>query len=139
MIASLRKDRPGFLTEFTEKFFGVGLLTSPVSAPMIAASCEVAMQASPVATLACVRAFSTTDLRGMAKGIHLPILVIHGGADAIVPIEASGKRAAELFPNAQLKIYPNAPHGLFYTHRDELNRDIAAFASGGRIALQDAA
>jgi pimeloyl-ACP methyl ester carboxylesterase len=75
----------------------------------------------------------------MAKGIHLPVLVIHGDADAIVPIEASGKRAAELIPNAQLKIYPNGPHGLFYTHRDELNRDIAAFASDGRIALADAA
>ena len=45
----------------------------------------------------------------------------------------------ELIPNAQLKIYPNAPHGLFYTHRDELNRDIAAFASDGRIALASAA
>jgi pimeloyl-ACP methyl ester carboxylesterase len=139
IISGLRNDRPGFLTDFTEKFFGVGLLSSPVSMPMIAANCELAMHASPIATLACVRAFSATDLRGMAKGIHLPVLVIHGDADAIVPIEASGKRAAELIPNAQLKIYPNAPHGLFYTHRDELNRDIAAFASDGRIALADAA
>jgi len=139
IISGLRNDRPGFLTDFTEKFFGVGLLSSPVSMPMLAANCELAMHASPIATLECVRAFSATDLRGMAKGIHLPVLVIHGDADAIVPIEASGKRAAELIPNAQLKIYPNAPHGLFYTHRVELNRDIAAFASDGRIALASAA
>lgn len=139
MIAGVRKDRPAFLTDFTEKFFGVGLLSSPVSLPMIAANCELAMHASPLATLACVRAFSQTDLRGMTKGIHLPMLIIHGDADAIVPIEASSKRAANMIPDAQLKIYPNAPHGLFYTHRKELNSDIAAFASDGRIALANAA
>lgn len=139
MIAGLRRDRPGFLTDFTEKFFSVGLLSSPVSMPMLAANCELAMHASPVATIACVRAFSATDFRGMAKGIHVPVLVIHGDADATVPIEASGKRAAELISSAELKIYPNAPHGLFYTHREELNRDIAAFASDGRVVLDAAA
>jgi non-heme chloroperoxidase len=107
--------------------------------PMLAANVELAMHASPLATIECVRAFSATDLRGMTKGIHLPVLIVHGDADATVPIAASGKRAAEMIPQAQLKIYPNAPHGLFYTHRDELNRDIAAFASDGRVALANAA
>jgi non-heme chloroperoxidase len=139
VIAGLRKDRPGFLTDFSEKFFGVGLLASPVSMPMLASSVEMAMPASPIATLECVRAFSATDFRGMAKAVRLPVLIIYGDADAIVPIDVSGKSAAEMIPNAELKIYRNAPHGLFYTHRDELNRDIAAFASDGRVALATAA
>lgn len=135
MTEGLRSDRPAFLTDFAEKFFGVGFLTSPVSMPMLAATCELAMHASPLATLQCVRAFASTDFRGMAKALRLPTLIIHGDSDTVVPIEASGQRAAELIPFAELKIYPNAPHGLFYTHRDQLNRDIAAFASEGHVAL----
>ena len=139
MLTGLRQDRPGFLTDFAEKFFGVGLLSSPVSLPMLAANCEVAMTASAVATLACLHTFSSTDLREQCRAIDVPILVIHGDSDATVPIEASGARAAEIIPHAELKIYANAPHGLFYTNRIDLNRDIAAFASDGRIALAQAA
>ena len=139
MQAGLLADRPAFLTDFTEKFFGVGLLSSPVSLPMIAASCEVAMTASALATVECVTTFSATDFRAECRAISVPVLIIHGDGDATVPVDASGKRAAELIPAAELKIYAGAPHGLFYTNRHELNRDIAAFVSDGRIALEDAA
>lgn len=139
MKAGLEKDRPAFLTDFAETFFGVGTLSSPVSMPMLAASCEVAMTASPKATLDCVTAFSSTDFRAACPTIDVPVLVIHGDADATVPITPTGAAAAELIPHAELKIYPGAPHGLFYTHRADLNRDIAAFASEGRIAIDQAA
>ena len=139
MQAGLRTDRPGFLTDFAEKFFGVGMLSSPVSMPMLAANCEVAMTASPIATLACVRTFSATDFRAQCKTIDVPVLVIHGDSDATVPIDPTGACAAAIIPQAELKIYSGAPHGLFYTHRYELNRDIAAFVSEGRVALSDAA
>lgn len=139
MIAGLRDDRPGFLTDFTEKFFGVGLMSSPVSMPMLAASCEVAMTASPYATIQCVRSFSATDFREQCKKIDVPVLVIHGDADATVPIDPTGACAASIIPNAELKIYSGAPHGLFYTEKTQLTRDIAAFASEGRVALSDAA
>lgn len=138
-VAGLRTDRPAFLTDFAETFFGVGILSSPVSMPMLAANCEVAMTASPIATLACVRTFSETDFRAQCKTIDVPVLVIHGDSDATVPIDLSGACAAEIIPQAELKIYSGAPHGLFYTHRSELNRDIAAFVSEGRLALSDAA
>lgn len=139
MIAGLRTDRPGFLTDFAEKFFGVGMLSSPVSMPMLAANCEVAMTASPIATLACVRTFSATDFRAQCKAIDVPVLIIHGDSDATVPIDPTGSCAAAIIPQAELKIYSGAPHGLFYTHRYDLNRDIAAFVSEGRVALPDAA
>lgn len=138
MQDGLRKDRPAFLTDFTEKFFNVGLLTSPVSMPMLAASCEVAMTASPIATIDCVHAFSHTDLRAAARSIKVPTLVIHGDADQTVPIKVSGQAAAKIIPGAQLKVYSGAPHGLFFTHKDELTRDLAAFAAEGRV-LQAAA
>lgn len=138
MQAGLRKDRPAFLTEFTEKFFGVGLLSSTVSNPMLAASCEVAMQASPIATIDCIDAFARTDFRAKAKSISVPTLVIHGDSDDIVPIDTAGKCAAEIIPGAELEIYSGAPHGLFFTHKDQLAADLAAFASEGTVVLQAA-
>lgn len=139
MKAGLRNDRPAFLTEFTEKFYGVGLISSPVSMPMLASSCEVAMTASPIATLECITTFSATDLREACRRIDRPVLLIHGDSDAIVPIDVSSAIAANLIPNAELKIYPGGTHAVFYSHRAELTRDIAAFASEGQIALADAA
>ncbi|MEQ1654001.1 MAG: alpha/beta hydrolase [Hyphomicrobium sp.] len=139
MLDGLRDDRPAFLTNFTEKFFNVGMLSSPVSMPMLASSCEVAMTAAPIATLACVISFSSTDFRTQCAAITVPVLIVHGDSDQTVPIEISGARAAELIPNAELVIYEGAPHGLFYTHREDLAEDIAAFASEGRIALTEAA
>ncbi len=133
----LRKDRPAFLTDFTKGFFGVSMLSSPISDSFLAATCEVAMQASPIATLACVKSFSETDFRAAARTITVPTLVIHGDADATVPIAPSGKAATELIADADLEIYEGAPHGLTYTHRDRLNRDLAAFASEGRIVLPE--
>lgn len=139
MAAGLRTDRPGFLTSFAEKFFGVGIMSSPVSMPMLAANCEVAMLASPKATLDCVRSFAATDFRADLAGISVPVLVIHGDADQTVPIDVTGKAAAAALPNAELKIYSGAPHGLFYTNRYDLNADLAAFASEGRIVVDAAA
>lgn len=135
----LENDRPAFLTDFAKTFFGAGMLSSPVSDPMLAATCEAAMAASPIATLRSVRTFSETDFRADARAITVPVRIIHGDADETVPIAPTGKRAAALIPNADLKIYSGAPHGLFYTHRHDLNRDIAAFASGGRIVLLESA
>ena len=55
-----------------------------------------------------------------------------------MPIKVSGQAAAKIIPGAQFKVYSGAPHGLFFTHKDELNRDLAAFAAEGRV-LQAAA
>lgn len=139
MRDGIENDRPAFLTDFSKTFFGVGLLSQPVSDAMLAATCEVAMTASPIATLACSRTFSETSFVADLPQITVPVRVIHGDADATVSIATTGQRAAELLPNADLKVYEGAPHGLFYTHRHDLNRDIAAFASGGRIVLLERA
>lgn len=135
MRAGLEEDRPAFLTEFAKTFFGFGLLSQPISDAMLAATCEVAMHASPIATLRAIRTFSETDFTAQLASINVPVRIIHGDADQTVPIAPTGKRAAELLPQGDLKIYEGAPHGLFYTHRHDLNRDIAAFASDGRIVL----
>lgn len=127
MLLDLSVDRPQFITSFSKAFFGVGMLSSPVSESMLAAACEDAMRASPLATLACVKAFAETDFRGDLKSLKVPTLIIHGDNDQTVPITSSGQESARLIPHAQFEIYAGAPHGLFYTDKDRLNGDLAKF------------
>lgn len=130
MQFDLQVDRPAFITEFAKQFFGVNWMSSPVSDPMLAATCEEAMQASARATLACVRAFSETDFRSDLQTIAVPTLVIHGDSDETIPIEASGRKSAQLIKDARLAVYPGAPHGLFYTERAKLNDDLEELVLG---------
>jgi non-heme chloroperoxidase len=131
MIEGLRADRPGFLAGFGKAFFGAGLLNFAVSSDILQWASGLAMRGSPRATLACVRAFSQTDFREDVRAIRIPLLVVHGDADATVPAAASAQRVAVMVPHAELKIYAGAPHALMYTERDRLNADLVAFAHGG--------
>ncbi len=76
----------------------------------------------------CIQAFSETDFTADLGKFDVPTLIIHGDDDQIVPLEASAKRSAKLVKNAVLKIYPGGSHSLADTARDELNRDLLAFA-----------
>jgi non-heme chloroperoxidase len=69
------------------------------------------------------------DFREELKAIGLPVLVIQGDADISSPIDLAGRPTADLIPGARLEIYEGAPHGLFITHRERLNRDLAAFVA----------
>ncbi|KPF78427.1 chloroperoxidase [alpha proteobacterium AAP81b] len=75
----------------------------------------------------CIKAFSETDFTEDLKAITVPVLVLHGEDDQIVPIVASAPLAAKLLPDATLKTYPGFPHGMATTHADVINADILAF------------
>ena len=128
IVESLEKDRPAFLTGFGKKFYGVGVLSSPVSQELLDWHSMVALRASAHATRVCVRSFSETDFRADLAGIATPTLLIHGDADAIVPIAAAGRAGVKQIKGAKLIEYPGAPHGLFVTERERLLKDILAFA-----------
>ena len=127
MIEGLEADRPHFLAAFGRAFYGAGLLNFSVSAELLQWTSMMALTASKRATLECVRAFSETDFRGELARIDIPALVIHGTADQIVPIDASGRLTARLLPNATLIEYDGAPHGLYFTEQDRLNTDLVDF------------
>jgi non-heme chloroperoxidase len=129
IVEGLKKDRIGFLDDFGKMFFGVNLINRPLSAPLLEYYRDLASVALPRATLQCVRAFSETDFRSDVQAVSVPTLIIHGDADKTVPIEASGSRTAELIPQAQYIVYKGAPHGLFYTHREQLNADLIRFCT----------
>jgi len=75
----------------------------------------------------CIKVFSETDMTEDLKRIDIPLLIIHGDDDQIVPIHDSALKAAKLAPHATLKIYPGAPHGLMATHTEQFNADLLAF------------
>ena len=77
----------------------------------------------------CIKAFSETDFTGDLAAIDVPLLVIHGDDDQIVPIDAAARATARLVPHAVLKVYPGAPHGITDTHKQQLSEDLLAFVS----------
>jgi pimeloyl-ACP methyl ester carboxylesterase len=127
MIEGITKDRPAFLETFGKSFFGVSALHHAVSSAVLDWNQSLALRASLKGTLDCVRAFSETDFREDLKKISVPTLIIHGEDDKTVPFEVSGERTAKLLPSATLKAYDGAPHGLYITHKDQLNADLLAF------------
>ncbi|HYQ28960.1 MAG TPA: alpha/beta hydrolase [Polyangiaceae bacterium] len=86
------------------------------------------LQTSLQGAIACSRIQMSTDFRAELKRIDLPTLVIHGDRDASAPLEITGRPTAELIPHAELCVYEGAPHGLYFTHRERLNADLARFA-----------
>lgn len=123
----IQEDRPGFLGEFGKQFYGVGLLSHPVSAERLTSDMVVAMQATVKSTLGAAVAFSSTDLRREMNSITVPTLVIHGDDDQTVPIKATGEQAARMINNAEYLVYEAEPHGLFITAKDRLNADLVSF------------
>jgi pimeloyl-ACP methyl ester carboxylesterase len=131
MMTEMKKDRIAFLDDFGKKFFSVSLLKHPVSAPLLEYYRGLASVAAPRATQQCAIAFSQTDFRKDVEAVNVPTLIIHGDADKTVPIEASSERTARMIPESEYLVYKDAPHGLFYTHRQRLNEDLIRFCQEG--------
>ena len=75
----------------------------------------------------CIEAFSETDFTSDLQAINVPVLLVHGEDDQIVPIENSAHKAIGLLRDGTLKTYPGLSHGLFATHPDVVNPDLLAF------------
>ena len=108
-------------------FFGANRPGAKVSQGMIDAFWLQGMQAGHKNTFDCIKAFSETDFTEDLKKFDVPTLILHGDDYQIVPIGAAALRSSKLVRNATLKIYAGAPHGLAYTHKDQLNADLLAF------------
>jgi non-heme chloroperoxidase len=75
----------------------------------------------------CIKAFSETDFTEDLKAIALPVLVMHGDDDQIVPYADSAPLSSALLANGELKIYAGLPHGMCTTHPEVINPDLLAF------------
>jgi non-heme chloroperoxidase len=125
--AGVSGDRSQFYKDLSAPFYGANRAGSTVSQGVRDSFWLWSMQVGLKGAYDCVKAFSETDLTEDLKRIDVPTLIIHGDDDQIVPIGASALLSSKLVKDATLKVYPGAPHGLFATHKDQLNADLLAF------------
>jgi len=78
----------------------------------------------------CIKAFSETDFTEDLQSITVPVLIMHGDDDQIVPFADSAPLSAKLVKNGTLKVYPGLPHGMCTTNPDVINKDLVAFIKG---------
>ena len=123
---AFEQDRNAYFDQFTQTFFSAhGVLQ--VSEWQRRDAIALCQQAAPHAALACMEAFATTDFRPDLEKVTVPTLVIHGDADAIVPIEGSGLRTHRAVPHSQLVRVNGAPHGLNVSHPQAFNEALLSF------------
>jgi non-heme chloroperoxidase len=130
ITVGIKADRAKFFAGFFKDFYGVGLVSHPVSSELIDWSMQMAMQAGLRPTLACAQAFATTDFRAELAAFRVPTLVIHGTADKTVPIDAAGRAAAQGIAGSTLIEYEGGAHGLLATEKERITGDLLRFLAG---------
>lgn len=124
---SIEADRPAFLSAFLANFYNVDVLGGKrISDQVVQYSWNIAVGASPRGTLLSVPAW-LTDFRTDLARIEVPTLVIHGDADRVLPLEATGKRTPEFVKGGRLVVIKEGPHGLIWTHAEEVNSALVEF------------
>ena len=124
---SIVADRPAFLNEFFKNFYNLDELGGKrISNQAVHLSWMVAAGASPKGTLDCVTAWGT-DFRKDLESITVPTLVIHGDGDRILPIAATGTRIHEAIKGSRFVVVAGGPHGLLWTHADNVNSALVKF------------
>ncbi len=126
--AGLLKDRSQFFQDLSAAFYGANRAGSLVSQGQRDWFWEQGMRAGLKNLYDCVDAFSATDQTKDLMEMNVPCLILHGDDDQIVPLELTSARAAKLAPQATLKVYAGAPHGMTSTHKNQLNADLLAFS-----------
>ncbi|MEU1513339.1 alpha/beta hydrolase [Streptomyces sp. NPDC005811] len=127
MRAAVTADRSRFYWDLSESFYGFDRPGAVVSEGVRHAFWLWSMQTGLKAAHDGVRQFSETDFRADLAAFTIPTFVAHGGDDRIVPVHLSAERTAELLPDATLKVYPGAPHGLVGAYQEAFDADLLAF------------
>jgi non-heme chloroperoxidase len=123
--AAARQDRYAFVAEFFKNFYNLddhraaGLAQGPSSMQVANHAGNVAIAAAPLTW--------PTDFRADIPNVDVPALILHGTADNILPVEVTARRFRELLPDATYVEIEGAPHGLLWTHGDEVNEALLAF------------
>jgi pimeloyl-ACP methyl ester carboxylesterase len=124
--AQLTADQEKFYDQFTTQFFSVdGVLA--VTEEQRQEALALALQADKSAALQCMTAWGTTDFRDDLAKVTVPTLVLHGDADATVPVEGSGTRTHAAIPGSEFVVLHGAPHGCNVSHAAECNEALLRF------------
>jgi non-heme chloroperoxidase len=127
IAARIAADRPAAMKDFMDRSYNVDLLGgSRVSDQAWQNSFYIALSASAQAALTCVTTCQE-DFRGDLATISIPVLIIHGDQDRILPYEATSQRLPALLKNARTTIIASGPHAIIWTHADEVNQALLDF------------
>jgi non-heme chloroperoxidase len=129
--AALAANRAQFFRDVPSgPFYGFNRPGAKVSPGVIDNWWRQGMMGGAKAHYDCIKAFSETDFTEDLKAINVPVLILHGDDDQIVPIADSALLSAKLVKNGTLKVYPGLPHGMCTTQPELINRDLLAFIRG---------
>jgi non-heme chloroperoxidase len=125
--AAIRADRPAFLMEFLRNFYNYDVTGGRlVSERVLEDNWNVAAGASAIGTLACVDCWIEDFRKDIARN-DVPTLILHGDADRILPPDATSRRQAKMIKNVKLVELPGGPHGVLWTHADQINTELVRF------------
>jgi non-heme chloroperoxidase len=123
----IRLDRPSFLTIFFQSFFNYDVTKGNlVSREAFRLSWNIGTGASPIATHDCVSTW-LTDFRADLPKIDVPLLIIHGTADRILPYNLTAAKLQKAVPKSRLVTVEGGSHALPWTHADLINRELLSF------------
>jgi len=131
--SSVLADRAQFWKDLSMPFYGYNRPGAKISEGVRESFWRQGMMAGMPASYFCIKAFSETDMTEDLKKIDVPMLILHGDDDQIVPIADSAMLSVKLVKNAGLKIYKGAPHGMCTTEKDKINADLLAFVEGKKV------
>jgi len=127
--AAIRADRPKFLMEFLRNFYNYDVTGGRlVSERVLEDNWNVAVGASAIGTVACVDCW-IEDFRKNHPKNKVPTLILHGDADRILPPDATSRRQAKMIKNVKLVELPGGPHGVLWTHAEQINAELLKFLS----------
>ncbi|HUL32393.1 MAG TPA: alpha/beta hydrolase [Candidatus Eisenbacteria bacterium] len=133
---ALANNRPEFYKEITLPFYGFNRPGAKISEGIREHWWLQGMLGGMKAHYDCIKAFSETDFTEDLKKIDIPVLLMHGEDDQIVPIGAAALEGIKLLKHGTLKVYKGFPHGMPATHADVVNADLLAFIKGQPMAAR---
>ena len=120
-------DTPAFMKGFLDNYYGMATLGGTVvSYQAWQASFNQALTASAIAVVACIGTW-TTDFRADLPAIDVPVLVLHGDGDQVLPLDKTAKRLPGLINDVQLTVIEDAPHAIPWTHASQVNAALLDF------------
>ncbi len=126
-IQTARQDVPAWMKGFLDNFYNMDKFGGTlVSDQAYQASWNIAVSASATAAVACIPTWET-DFRADLPKIHVPMLVIHGDDDRILPYPNTGKRLPGLLSDMQMVVIEGGPHAIAWTHDDQVNSALLKF------------
>jgi non-heme chloroperoxidase len=122
-----KADTPAWMKGFLDNFYNVATLRGTlVSDQAYQASWNLAVTASATAAVACIPTWAT-DFRGDLAGVDVPMLVVQGDADQVLPLDRTGRRLPGLIKDMRLVVIEGGPHAIAWTHAEQVNTALLDF------------